>query len=190
MRSIGITTHIVLLACLAACLWLPEDLQATDTPVAGKKLLGIQLTEPDSIQQQKYLGIDGSGSLTIAQIRTKLVVVEFYSLYCPVCQKQAAVLNKLYKCVENTTDLRKDVKFMAIVMGNSRNEIDVYRKNFHVPFPLFPDPDKKIMQALDIKYIPLTVLMDLNGKILFSHQGLIKDIDGFLSRIKQFRQQY
>lgn len=190
MRFIRITTKSAVLICLVCALLPLPDLQGAEAPISGQRLTRIQFAATGSTSPQNYLGLDGAAPFTIPQIKAKLVVVEFYSLYCPVCQKQALALNKLYKFIQNNANLRDHVKFMAIGLGNTENEINVYRKNFHVAFPLFSDPDKKIMQTLDVKYIPLTVLIDKAGKILLSHQGLIKDIDGVLSRIQQFYQQY
>jgi len=36
-----------------------------------------------------------------------------------------------------------------------------------------------------VKHVPLTIVVDKNGKVLMSHLGVIKNIDAFLSKIKK-----
>jgi thioredoxin-related protein len=54
-----------------------------------------------------------------------------------------------------------------------------------VEFPLFSDPKKDIQKLLKVQSIPLTVLLDKNGKVLMSHTGLIGNFDAFVGEIRK-----
>ena len=144
---------------------------------------------PDSAEVQAYLGLKDVKSFTITQIPAKLVLVEFYSVFCPVCQKQAPVANKIYKIIKDDPELSKDIKMLGIGIGNKPYEIGVYKKNFNVPFPLFADPNKEIQEKSAVEHIPLTILVDQKGKVLLSHLGLVKSVDEFIGEIRAIHKQ-
>ena len=146
----------------------------------------LSLELPDSTNVQEYLGLKDVKSFTITQIPAKLILVEFYSVFCPICQKQAPVANNIYKIIKDDPELSKDIKMLGIGIGNKPYEIGVYKKNFNVPFPLFADPNKEIQEKSAIEHIPLTVLVDQKGKVLLSHLGLVKSVDEFIGEIRAF----
>jgi thiol-disulfide isomerase/thioredoxin len=151
----------------------------------GTTLAEFSMDVPESAEALEYLGLKEGKTFTLSQISGKLVLVEFYSMYCPVCQRQAPRTNKLYKFIEDDPVLNKDIKVIGVGLTNKQKEIDIYRKTFRVKFPLFADPDKAIAEKTGIKDIPLTVLLDKNGKVLLSHLGVIEKMDDFIKEIRE-----
>ena len=60
-----------------------------------------------------------------------------------------------------------------------------YKKAFKVEFPLLADQKKEIQKKLKVHAVPLTVLLDKNGKVLMSHAGPIGNFDAFVGEIKK-----
>ena len=97
-------------------------------------------------------------------------------------------MNNLFKLIQDDTDLNKDLKMIAIGQGDSEKRMDVWRKKFRVPFPLFSDREKDVFKKFGSPGTPYTVLVDQNGKVLYAHGGEIKDIEEFYTEIKKFHE--
>jgi len=156
----------------------------------GATLKAFDMEAPADAKAREYLGLKEEKTFTLSQISGKLILVEFYSMYCPVCQRQAPRTNKLYKFIQDDPALAKDIKVLGIGLTNKQKEIDIYRKTFRVKFPLIADSEKAIADKTGIKDIPLTALMDKNGKVLLSHLGVIEKMDKFLEEIRKIHKQH
>jgi thiol-disulfide isomerase/thioredoxin len=150
----------------------------------GMTLPEIKLVGAGTPEVQKYLGLENLEPFTLSQIKTKLILVEFYSFYCPHCQEAAPTNNKLFKYIRKSSKLKNDVKMIGIALTNKPFEVNMFRETFHVTFPLFPDEDKAILDKLGIQWTPVMVLMKPDGTVLIAHYGMIKDLKGFISEIE------
>jgi peroxiredoxin len=154
-----------------------------------KSLPQFTLNLDDDNNSQKYLGLKNKKSFSVSHIQAKLILIEVFSLYCPICQKQAPIANKIYKYIQQNPELSKDIKVIGIGAGNNEREVSVFRETFRVPFPLFPDPDFTVHKKLSEPRTPTTILATSNGKILSVHHGVIEDVEGFVIEIKKFHAQ-
>jgi peroxiredoxin len=131
-------------------------------PGKGEQLPVINLPVPKNPEEKNYLGLSGSGLFKIPQIKAKAVIVEFFSMYCPICQKDAPGVNELYRLIENNPNIKNKVKLIGIGAGNSPYEVEVYKKTYDVPFPLFPDKDFVIHQACGEVRTPYYMVVKMN----------------------------
>lgn len=179
-------------ALLAACLLLGIPFEASYGGKAissGMSLPGFTLAVPGSAPAREYLGLKNTGSFSIPQIPAKLVLIQFFSLYCPHCHRQAPKTNKVFKIISQDEQLNKDIKMIGIGVGNNSREIDAYRTQFHVLFPLFPDPKFETHKKLGEPRTPFIMLVSNKGKVLLTLQGIMRDIDEFLLQIRKFHKQ-
>jgi len=135
---------------------------ANKSPGKGERLPTMNLPIPKSPDERAYLGLSGSGSFKIPQIKAKVVIVEIFSMYCPYCQKDAPGVNEFYRLLENNPDLRNKIKLIGIGAGNSSYEVDVFKKTYQVPFPLFPDKDFTIHKACGEVRTPYFIVVKIN----------------------------
>lgn len=153
----------------------------------GMILPGFQIIGDGTGDVQKYLGLKSAGPFSLSEIPSKLILVEFYSIYCAVCQKQAPDNNTLFKYIQSDQTLSADLKMIGIGLGNKPFEVKYFREAHHVKFPLFPDADKNILKKTGIQVTPVTVLMQPDGKVLMAHYGRIDDLEKFLREIKEIQ---
>ena len=88
---------------------------------------------------KNYLGLTGSGTFKITQVKAQAVLIEIFSMYCPYCQKDAPGINELFQAIEENAEMKGRIKIIGIGAGNSAYEVGVYKKKYNVPFPLIPD---------------------------------------------------
>jgi hypothetical protein len=94
-------------------------------------------------------------------------------------------VNRLYRVIEEDPVLKKDIKIVAIAIGNNAKQAGMYKKKFRVPFPMLTDEKGEIWMALDKPGTPTLVLSTPQGKVLAFHQGVIEDLDEFLEEIRE-----
>ena len=135
---------------------------ANKPPEKGELLPVINLPIPKSPDERGYLGLSGSGLFKIPQIKAKTVIVEIFSMYCPYCQKDAPRVNELYHLIENNPDTQNKIKLIGIGAGNSSYEVEVFKKTYQVPFPLFPDKDFTIHKACGEVRTPYFIVVKIN----------------------------
>jgi len=184
MRSLSFIVCIVILL-----FYYPRYAHATASISSGSNLPQFKLNAPDDIEARQYLGLKDLKVFYISQLSAKLILIEVFSFYCPICHKQAPVANRLYKFIQQDPKLRKDIKMIAIGAGNSQKEIEVYKANFRVPFPLFSDLDFQIHKKIGEPRTPFTILVTNKGKVLLTHEGVIEDLDEFIQKINKFHAQ-
>ncbi len=156
-----ILAPFVILTILFSTMVLPA-VAANKPPEKGETLPVFNLPIPKNSIERSYLGISGDGFFKIPQIKTKVVIVEIYSMYCPYCQKDAPGINELYNLIEKNPDLKNKIKIIGIGAGNTSFEVETYKKTYQVPFPLFPDKDFAIHKACGEVRTPYFIVVKIN----------------------------
>jgi peroxiredoxin len=153
-------------------------------PQEGGAFPEISLALPQDPAHRDYLGLSGEGQFRIPQINAEAVIIEIYSMYCPHCQREAPRVNELYQAIEQSPKYKGKLKIVGIGTGNSSFEVDVFRKKYKVPFPLFPDADFSIHERLGEVRTPYFIGVKINkdgtNKVFYSKLGGFKKADEFL----------
>jgi thiol-disulfide isomerase/thioredoxin len=153
--------------------------------VWGKtKPLGFAIPFPDltftqtlSEEEQAYLGILQKKSFSIKEIRGDLILIEFISIYCASCQRQAPIFNELYSSIEKDSRLRGKVKMVGIAAGNGLHEVEIYKKTYQIPYPVLADPKFDAHAAVGSPRTPFTIWTrkDIQGRdiVVSAHLGTV-----------------
>ncbi|MHB8909430.1 MAG: peroxiredoxin family protein [Syntrophales bacterium] len=182
---------IALLFAGGPSVWSADVTAAGDGLKAGPggdaALPAFELPMPGSEREKRYLGLSGTGTFTLGQIKARVLIVEVYSFYCPHCQRSAAQVNELYQRIRELTDLKEKIKMIGIAVTNGTYEVDSYRERYKVPFPLIPDKDTEISQKLGVKGTPTFIGLKLNGagapERFYFGEGGFEDAQQFLAKI-------
>jgi peroxiredoxin len=153
-------------------------------PKKGGKIPAISLPIPKNSSEKIYLGLSGDGSFEIHQIKAKVVLIKIFNLYCPVCQSTASAMVELHHQIEKHPDFRGKIKLIGIGAGNTQSEIEAFRQNNNIPFPVFPDQDLSIHKALGEVRTPFFIVLKMtryrSHEIVHTHLGGLTDIQGLL----------
>lgn len=153
----------------------------------GSILPDIEVKLKDLVDY-KYLGLSSDGNVfKINQIKSKVVIIEIFSMYCPYCQAEAPKINKLDQLIENNPAYKDKIKIIGIGAGNTSFEVGTFKKKYTITFPLISDDDFKLYKLLGETRTPYFIVVKLNGdnppQVIYSKLGAIADIDLFLSQI-------
>lgn len=118
-----------------------------------------------------------------AQLRGKVVFINFWASWCPPCRAEFPSVQKLYdryRSNENMVFLTINLDDELILGKNY-----LQKEKFSIPFLV---PDSSIPKELYSGSLPTTVILDKTGKIRMHHSGMAdyskdsfyKEIDGLL----------
>jgi peroxiredoxin len=157
---------------------------ANTSLMKGEKLPAINLPIPKNPNEKIYLGLSGDGVFKISQIKAQAVLIKIFNLYCPICQSTAGVMTEIYKQVENNPTLKGKIKLIGIGAGNNLLEVEVFKQNHNITFPIFPDEDFTIHKALGEVKTPFFIAVKMEGgkspEIIHTHLGGLTDARAFL----------
>ena len=152
---------------------------------AGQMFPDVTMTGKLTDEQKTYLGVS-SDTFKISDIKAQYLFIEAFSMYCPVCQRDAPHVNEVYAAVM-AADPGGTVKFLGIGLGNTPFEIAFYKKKYAVPFPLVWDEDYTIHKAIGEVGTPtfyIVRLADGSRETLYMREGEAENADALLKAIK------
>jgi peroxiredoxin len=152
-------------------------------PKKGDTLPAFELQTPDSEKAKEYLGISQL-RFRLKDISCRLLLVEIIGVYCPQCYQQAPKFNTLFNRIEKGK-LKGQVKMLAIAAGGNTNEIKYLYEHVQYGFPVVPDEQFEVHKLLGEPRTPFTLLVDPEGKVLYTHMGIIENVDAFLKLINE-----
>ena len=154
----------------------------------GEAFPGTILSAPDK-KDGAYLGVNGKDDFSVRDIDANAVLIEYFSMYCPHCQADAPDTVTLYKLIEADEDLAGSLKFIGIGIKNSDYEVNYFRDEYDIPFPMFPDETGAFMNDAGVRLTPTYMLIarDNSGEmvVVFTQVGKIDDPADFLEVLKQ-----
>jgi peroxiredoxin len=160
---------------------------AGDGPKVGDPLPSITLPTPVDPAHKTYLGLSKGDSFRISQIKARVVIIEIFSMYCPHCQSEAPTVNRLHEKIEATPSLKGKIKLIGIGVGNTPFEVDVFRKKYQAPFPLFSDADFVMHKAFGEARTPCFIGVRLNSdgtdQVFYATTGGLEGVEHFIELI-------
>lgn len=96
----------------------------------------------------------------LSQFRRKVVVLNFWSIWCGPCLSEMPSLNKLYLEFKD-----KGLIVLAIAEDPAEKPVKSYIQEKNIAFPVLMDKDKKIYFKYFLFGIPVTFLIDRKGVI-------------------------
>jgi len=162
---------------------------------AESKSVGFAIPFPDLTfaqvlfkDERAYLGIPQKKTFSFGNIRGNLILVEFISTYCVSCQRQTPILNELYSSIEKDPNLKGKVKIIGIASGNNLKEVETFKKEYEVPYPIFSDLKFDAHTAVGSPRTPFMIWVrkDAQGKgiVVSTHLGLIDSVRAVLDETR------
>lgn len=108
---------------------------------------------------------------SLGNYKGKLIMLEFWTFYCGYCQAAVTKLNEL-----NKKFTAKNFKLIGINKGDSDNKIALFKEKFKSNFEFWTGGDKVAEDIYGIYSTPMIVLINKDGKVIFSDSFLDNQI--------------
>jgi peroxiredoxin len=104
-------------------------------------------------------------TVSSADLRGKVVVLNFWYAGCPPCRAEAKNLNKVYSSHQGD-----DVAFIGVNVRDQKATAAAFERTFKVSYPTVLDADKGTMQlalsgTIAPNSVPTTIVLDKRGRV-------------------------
>jgi peroxiredoxin len=140
-------------------------------------MLKVGTTAPDFTLHDAQ----GNGH-SLADQRGHPVVLEFFAVWCPHCQREAPIINALanqysakgvrvWSILANPYGPNYDRSFGQDTTPASASDLEWFAKNFHEHVPQLIDPSFHVVNTYGVSSYPGIYVIDGRGKIVHASAG-------------------
>ena len=158
----GIQRRLIgfLLTCMASL-----SVVAAELPPLTHGLTPI--ADPKPAPALRLTDVDGKVH-DLAELKSKLVVVNFWATWCPPCRREMPSLERLRVRLE-----KQGLVVLAVDVGEDVDTVFSFTGQLE-PAPAFPillDLDSQAMQRWKDKGLPTTFVIDAQGRVIYRAVG-------------------
>jgi cytochrome c biogenesis protein CcmG/thiol:disulfide interchange protein DsbE len=177
MRALRAVAVASVLALLGLLVW---DLVHQNGPgVAAKVDKGKAVPAPELVLPR----LSGEGNLSLASLRGKVVVVNFWQSSCYPCKLEARDVAAAARAWEG-----KEVVFLGVDAQDLKSSARAYMKKYNITYPNVRDALGKTWPKWGVTGVPETFFIDRRGRVVPPHitgQASREKIDAGIRRALQ-----
>ena len=171
--------------CAAVCVTGLLTLgRGTDDAKAGTHatLTSIHAAAPNFVGVKAWLN---SGPLNIADLRGKVVLVDFWTYGCYNCVNTLPQVTRLYDTYKDKGFIVAGVHTPEFPFEKSTDNVRAAIKRYGIRYPVAQDNEYATWNAYHNQYWPAQYIVDQNGKIVFEHagEGQYEEIERTIQRL-------
>jgi thiol-disulfide isomerase/thioredoxin len=134
------------------------------TLARGASLEGVGVSAEDAQQmlhQHVFRTLDGH-VLKLASLEGQVVVLNFWATWCAPCQKELPRLDALSAAIAG-----KGGRVIAVSIDREVDNVRRFTHAKNIALPVVDDGPEGLARQLNLKHIPLTLVLDRNGRVAF-----------------------
>jgi len=121
--------------------------------------------------------LDGSETISKADLEGKVVFVDFWASWCPPCLKSLPE----FENIQTSFSDRDDVVVIAINLDENPQDATDFINKINVTYKILADTSGKIPESFGVNAMPTSYVIDKSGVIRYVHSGYKS---GDVSKIK------
>jgi peroxiredoxin len=106
------------------------------------------------------------GSVKLADLRGKVVILNFWATWCPPCRAEMPALEKLWKANKD-----KAFTILGVSVGEKAQTVKDFIAQEGYSYPIFVDSNNALGSRFGARSIPTTYILDKNGKAIAGKVG-------------------
>jgi thiol-disulfide isomerase/thioredoxin len=114
-----------------------------------------------------------SGIWSVKGYEDKVILLDFFTTWCPPCKAEIPHLNHLYKNYKNKFEI------IGILLENSKLNIEMrpFIKEYKIKYPITNDSDNRRLADTigNVRSIPAMFIINLDGKIVQHYVGIVPE---------------
>lgn len=116
------------------------------------------------------LPLIGGGAQRLADLRGKVVVLNFFAHWCGPCKDEAPMLSRMQRklAAEGAT-------VMGVAWNDTTDKVREFVRTYDIEYPVVSDVDGTFGAAYGIKGMPETFILDRQGRIAALFRGPLDD---------------
>ena len=108
----------------------------------------------------------GGSNLRLSEYRGDVVMINFWATWCGPCRQEMPLLNDLY-----TRYNRVGFSLLGVNIDDDSSRALEMAEELGVSFPVLFDERKEVSKLYQVEAMPVTVLVDREGKVRHVHLG-------------------
>ncbi|MDX1516671.1 MAG: TlpA disulfide reductase family protein [Woeseiaceae bacterium] len=105
-------------------------------------------------------------NMRLSEYRGDVVMINFWATWCGPCRQEMPLLDELYQRYE-----RVGFNLLGVNIDDDSNRAMNMVRELGVNFPVLFDSKKEVSRMYDVDAMPVTVLVDREGRVRYVHQG-------------------
>lgn len=115
--------------------------------------------------------INAAAPLTLADLRGKVVLLEFWTFGCINCQRVIPFVRQWHSDYQGTDFQVISIHYPEFARERDYDNVVEATQRFEIVYPVALDNDGRTWRAYQQRYWPTTYLIDRNGHIRYKHIG-------------------
>jgi cytochrome c biogenesis protein CcmG, thiol:disulfide interchange protein DsbE len=122
---------------------------------------------PQATRALPLLG--GGGERSLASLRGKVVVLNFWASWCVPCQVEAPLLEGAQRTLE-----RHDGTVLGVTYQDAAPDSESFVRDYHITYPVLRDATGELAHSFGTEQVPESFIIDRDGRIVRIERGEIE----------------